>query len=133
MVLRLNPDTGILDLTGAAGGGTGGGLEWNEEAGTSVALESGNGYILSSASLVTVTLPLTAGFGDTIEILGKGTGLFTIAQNAGQTVHFLSIDSTTGVTGSFTSKIQYSAIELICITDDTDWMVANSAGSFTPV
>ena len=53
-----------------------------------------SGYILNNASLVTATLPSTAAIGERIILQGKGAGLYKIAQNAGQTIHFGNQDTT---------------------------------------
>lgn len=110
---------------------TGGGFTWNEETGTSATMAVENGYIANNASLVTLTLPATATVGEQIQVAGKGAGLFKIAQNASQTIHFINADTTTGTGGSLTAIEQYDCIELLCITENTDWSVTDSAGNFT--
>jgi len=110
-----------------------GGFTWNEETGTSATMLVENAYIANNAALVTLTLPATASLGDSIQIVGKGAGLFRIAQNAGQTIHYIDSDTTTGAGGSLTAIEQYAALELVCITANTDWAVLDSAGNFTVV
>lgn len=132
----LTAGTGIT-ITNAAGSitidATGMGVTWNEETGTSASMAIGNGYIANNASLVTLTLPATAAIGDTVQVVGKGAGLFRIAQNAGQTIHYVDTDTTTGAGGSLTAIEQYAAIEIVCITANTDWAVLDSAGNYTVV
>jgi len=132
----------VLGGTGATTSGSGktitivvsgGGFTWNEVTTTSQAISVENGYVANNAGLVTLTLPVTASIGESFHIVGKGAGLFKIAQNAGQTIHFISSDTTPGVTGSLTAIEQYAAIELVCITDNTDWAVLNSSGNYTVV
>lgn len=126
-----------IDITNASGSitiaGTGGGFAWTEVTGTSDTLVAQNGYIANNASLVTLTLPSTAALGDTIQVVGKGAGLFKIGQNASQTIYYVSSATTTGTGGSLTAIQQYAAIELVCITVDNDWAVLDSSGSFTVV
>jgi hypothetical protein len=110
-----------------------GAFSWNEETGTSATMVVGNGYIANNVGLVTLTLPATASLGDTIQIVGKGAGLYKVAQNAGQTIHFINTDTTTGVGGSLTAIEQYAALELVCITANIEWAVLDSAGNFTVV
>jgi len=110
-----------------------GSFSWNEETGTSANMSVQNGYIANNAALVTLTLPATASLGDVVQICGKGAGLFRIAQNAGQTIHYINTDTTTGVGGSLTAIEQYAALELVCITANTDWVVIDSSGNFTVV
>lgn len=109
-------------------------FNWVEITGTSAGLGVSTGYIANNnLSLVSLTLPATAAIGDGIIIVGKGTGGFKILQNAGQTIHFIATDTTTGVGGSLQSVQQYAAIELRCITANTDFAVVDSAGNFTVV
>jgi hypothetical protein len=106
---------------------------WNEVTGTSATLVAQTGYVANNAGLVTLTLPVVASIGDQIQIVGKGAGLFKIAQNASQKIHFIDTDTTTGTGGSLTAIEQYASIELVCITANNDWAVLDSAGNFTIV
>jgi len=119
---------GSITISASAGGFT-----WNEETGTAANMAVQNGYIANNASLVTLTLPATAALGEVVQVVGKGAGLFKIGQNAGQTIHYINSDTTTGTGGSLTAIEQYAAIELVCITANTDWAVLDSAGNFTVV
>lgn len=118
--------TVTIDVTSA-------GVPWVEETTTSRSLVVNQGVVANNAALITMTLPATASIGDLIRISGKGAGLYKIAQNAGQTVHFVDVDTTTGAAGSITAIEQYAAIELVCITDNTDFVVLSSTGNFTVV
>lgn len=108
-----------------------GGFTWNEETGTSAAMDVNNGYIANNGGLVTLTLPATAALGDIIEVCGKGAGGWSIAQNSGQTIHFGASSTTTGATGSLSSTLQYDAVRMVCITADTDFVVLSSVGNLT--
>ena len=88
-------------------------------------------YVANNAALVTLTLPTVAAFGDCIRVVGKGAGGWKIAQNAGQTIHFLSADTTAGVAGFLEFTNQYDCIDLACISTDTDWVVNTSVGNIT--
>jgi trimeric autotransporter adhesin len=90
-----------------------------------------NGYITNNTTLVTLTLPTTAAVGDIIPIVGRGTGGWKIAQNAGQTIHFGNDDTTTGTGGSLASTKRYHCAELVCIIANTDFVVRNSVGNIT--
>lgn len=100
-----------------------------EVTGTSQALVAGTTYIANNGSLVTLTLPATATIGDKFEILGKGAGLFKVAQNASQVINFLSAVTTTGVAGSITSTQQYQSIIIRCITANTQFTVEEASGA----
>lgn len=113
---------GMGNLNWSSGGG-GGGYNWTEVTGTSQAMSVNSGYIANNAGLVTLTLPATANVGDTLIVQGKGAGGWRIAQNAGQTIHFGTSDTTTGAAGYLESTNRYDSIELICITADTEFAV----------
>ena len=86
------------------------------------------GYTANRATLITFTLPSTAAYGSTLKVLGKGSGGWKIAQNAGQTIVMGSASTTAGVTGSISSSNQYDAIELICTVADTTFTRFNKEG-----
>lgn len=113
------------------GSGVGGGITWNEVTGTSQSAAVDNGYYTNNASLVTVTLPDTAAAGSIVRVAGKGAGGWKVGQNAGETIHFLGTDTTTGTGGSLASTTQYDAVELLCTTANTDWVVISSMGNIT--
>jgi hypothetical protein len=112
---------------------TAGGFTWTEVTGVAQAMAVENGYIANNIALVTLTLPAVAALGEVVQVVGKGTGLFRIAQNGGQTIHFIDTDTTTGATGSLTAIEQYATIEIMCITANSDWAVMDSSGNFTIV
>ena len=126
-----------VSITNGAGSitvaATGGGLPWTEVVGTSQNMAVNNAYIANNAGLVTLTLPVTAALGSVFKVQGKGAGLFAIAQQAGQTVNFGAVASTTGAGGSITATNRYDSIEIVCITADTDFAVVNAVGNFTIV
>lgn len=108
---------------------TGGGIVWKEVTSTSDSAEENKGYITNNSSLVTITLPSICKIGTVIAICGKGTGGWKIAQNAGQTIHFINVSTTTGVGGYIESTSQYDALEMVCITVNTDFVVRSSVGT----
>lgn len=109
------------------------GITWNEVTGTSQSAAVNNGYILNNSSLVTLTLPSTAAQGSIIEVAGKGSGGWKIAQNASQTIHFGNTNTTTGTGGSLASTNQYDSLTILCITANTDFIVLSSVGNITIV
>lgn len=104
---------------------------WVEVTGTSQAAAVNTGYILNNGSLVTLTLPSTAAVGDIVRVAGKGSGGWRVAQNAGQTIHYGNVDSTTGAGGRLDSTNRYDSIELLCTVADTDFTVLSSVGNIT--
>lgn len=110
---------------------SGGGITWTEVTGTTQAVAINSGYILNNASLVTATLPTTAAVGTVEYFAGKGAGLYKIAQNASQIIHFGVLNTTTGVGGSIAANQGYDSIQLVCIVANTEWVVINSSGTLT--
>jgi len=123
-------ENGVISVTGGSGGG---GITWNEVTGTAQAAAADNGYICNNAALVTVTLPSTCAVGKTIRIAGKGTGLWKIAQNAGQIIYFGDQNTTSGTAGYLAAQNQYDSIELLCITANTTFNVISAVGNITVV
>lgn len=96
----------------------------------SVTMSANTVYMSSAgASLITYTLPATANIGDMFEINGSSTGGWTIAQNAGQTIHENSVSSTTGVTGTANSTQRYNCIKLRCSVTNTDFVASYTSGN----
>lgn len=102
---------------------------WTEVTGTTQAGEVDNGYITNNIARVTVTMPATASVGDVVRIAGKGAGGWSIAQNVGQTIHFGTASTTTGITGSLDSTATRDCVELLCETTNTDFVVLSSIGN----
>lgn len=112
----------------------GGGLTWNNVTGSSQALAVNQGYIDNGSGAPTVfTLPATAAVGTTIAIQGSQAGLWQIAQNAGQSIHFNGLDSTVGITGSVSSTGRYDSITLLCIVANTDFVAYVSTGNLNVI
>jgi len=116
----------------ASGGG--GGITWAEVVGTTQAMDVDTGYVANNAGLVTLTLPDTAAFGSIVRVVGKGAGGWLIAQNAAEFIRWDEASvTTTGVGGSLASTDNFDAIELVCMTADTEWVVLSSKGNITIV
>jgi hypothetical protein len=117
-------ENGVISVSGG-----GGGITWNEVTGTTQSASPDNGYIANNSSLVTITLPATCAVGKTIRIAGKGAGLWKVAQNAGQTIYFGDQNSTSGTAGYIAARYQYDAVELLCITANTTFLVIGNVGN----
>lgn len=126
--ITITPGAGSISIAAASGGPT-----WSEETGSTIAVLMGHAYICNRGTLITATLPATATIGTVVQFVGKGAGLYTIAQRAGQTIHYDNVNTTTGVGGSLTATNQYDCIEMVCTVADTDFTVMNSVGNFTHV
>lgn len=106
------------------------GFVWVEETNATRNLLVNQGVVGNRGTSQTFTLPASSAFGDEIRIVNKGVGLISIAQNAGQTIHFGALDTTTGATGSLDATGQWDSIHLVCTTATTDWTVLNSVGAW---
>ena len=131
--IALIDSNGQLGSTATLSPALGGKMTWTEVTGTSQTAAVNNGYITNNVALVTVTLPSTAAVGQIIRIGGKGAGLWKLAQNSGQVIHFGSVDTTTGTGGYLAATVKYDTVEVICITANTDWLVLSSVGTITVV
>jgi len=109
------------------------GATWNNVTGTSASMAVNNGYIANNAGLVTLTLPVTASVGRTIEVAGNGAGGWSIAQNAGQSINYGIVSTTVGVGGSLASTQRYNAVKLVCVVANTTWNVVSSQGNLNAV
>jgi hypothetical protein len=128
---NVSVSTSANTITIAASGAAG--FAWTEVSGTSQSASVDQGYIASNAGVVTITLPAIAAVGDFVRIAGKGAGGWSVAQNLLQVIHFDGVDTTVGVGGSLSSSNRYDAVELLCITANTDWVVLSSVGNLTVV
>ena len=141
----ISPTLGNINVVGAGGvtvagaGSTltisvsGTGMTWSKVAGPAVNMVVNNAYIPNNVGLVTFTLPAVAAIGDILQIAGCTSGLWSIAQNAGQTIHFGALDTTTGVGGSLSAIAQYDSVEMVCVTANTDFTVISAVGNLTVV
>ena len=78
--------------------------------------------------MTTVTLPATAALGTVIEIMGESAALWTIAQNAGQSIQFGNLSTTVGVGGSLAATNQWDTVKIVCRVADTTWSVTANVG-----
>ncbi len=129
-VLKWNGSAWVNDTDSTGGGG---GISWSEVTGTSQTAAINTGYILNNAGLVTLTLPTTAAVGSVVEVRGKGAGLWRVAQNASEIIHFGRLNTTTGTGGYVQATHRYDCMTLTCIVADTEWVVSGSQGNMTVV
>lgn len=105
---------------------------WTNVTGATQAMITNNNYVTNRGAGVTYTLPATASFGDSINIVGK-LGLTTIAQNANQQIVVGSASSTVGVGGSVAGTNVGDCITLRCTTggSSTVWIAESYVGVLT--
>lgn len=102
---------------------------WNAVSGTTQTMVENNGYRTTNASLTTLTLPAGCDNDSIIRIVGYGAGGWRIAQNTGQTIHFLGLDTTTGSGGRLDSTTRYDCITLQAVASGTEWVVTSVIGN----
>jgi len=137
------PSGNILDVNGGAGVTTSvgasnqiiitvasSGFTWNvvTAAMNPITLVAENGYITKGAGVVDFILPAAAIIGDTFEIVGYGN-LWTIAQNAGQSIRLGSSATTAGVFGSLSASMVTDCIKLICVTTNLEFFIPDCQGN----
>jgi hypothetical protein len=120
----------LQDLTPSGYGGVKG---WIEVTTTPYSMTSEYGYIANSSSKVELELPTNMDRGDVIRVVGRGSGGWKISQDGSQVIHFINKDTTTGLTGYLESTEQYDSVEILCIVDDTEFVVLSSTGNITIV
>lgn len=91
--------------------------------------EVDNGYLTNKATLLTLTLPTTAAVGSMIRVSGMNAGLWKIAQNASQVIHFGKTDTTTGTSGYLLATQTRDSVELVCCVANNEWNVLSSVGN----
>ncbi len=132
--LTAGPGINIANAGGAITiSNTGAGFNWNDVTGGAATLAAENGYIADKSTLTTFTLPTNNAIGDTIKIMGKGTGGWTIVYGVLQHIVFGNV-STTSTTGTLSSSNQNDCVELICTTASITapiFQVANVQGNLS--
>jgi hypothetical protein len=79
--------------------------------------------------LCELLLPETAAVGTFIKVVGKGNATWQINQNADQFIRSSIGETTAGILGSLASSLSGDCVGLICITEDTEWMITDLVGT----
>lgn len=119
----------ILTITAVSSGFT-----WNvvTSASNPITLANQNGYICKGGTQVVFTLPASAALGDTYRIVSYGN-LWTIDQQAGQSITTGMTTSTLGIGGSVTATMIGDSIELVCVTTNLEFYEVSMQGNLTIV
>lgn len=109
---------------------SGGGYIWNvvTSASNPVTLTKGNAYICKGALPVQFILPAASAVGDSFRICGY-SNLWTIAQNAMQSMTVGVVTSTVGVFGSVAATTVSDGIEFVCVTANTEFFEIGIQGN----
>lgn len=108
-------------------------IERREIIGTTALMGVNTEHVENNAALVTLTLPVTAAVGETIKITGQGATGWTIAQNAGQSIHVGNVNTTVGVGGSLSSTLPHDCVTLVCTVVDTEFVASEIVGALVVV
>lgn len=116
--VTITVGNGTIDLAAV---GSGGSAVVNVTTATQ-AMAVNTQYIANNvAAKVVFTLPVTAAVGSKVSVQGSASFGWRISQNAGQTINFGDVATTTGVAGYLEFFNRYDSIELMCIVADTTW------------
>jgi hypothetical protein len=110
---------------------TGAGFTWTDVTGGSATVAAQNGYIADKSTLTTFTMPTNNAIGDTIVIVGKGTGGWKIVYTTGQNIIFGN-STTTTTTGNLASTQANDCCWLVCTTASASapiFTVINAVGN----
>lgn len=122
-----NPGTNTLTISLSSAGFT-----WNvvTAATNPNSLVAENGYIPKGGASVVFALPAAAAIGDTFIIAGYGN-LWSVAQNAGQSITFGLVTTTVGIGGSISATQVRDTVEIVCVTANTEFQVIDGIGNIT--
>lgn len=123
---------GAGSITIASSAVSGGGWIWVDQT-TNTTMAAGHAYSADVTGGATFTLPAVAAFGDSFLVTGSNNVGWTIAQQAGQTIHFGTAATTTGVGGSLASTNRWDCVQLTCIVANTVFIAYNAQGNLTVV
>ena len=98
-------------------------LTWVSQTTGSVTANINTGYIITDASTVTITLPVTAPLGSVISIRGQGAGGWILVPGAGQTIKIITGSAATSVA----SAERYDSIDLTSVVANTTWEASSMA------
>ena len=125
-------NTGVQSFNGLTGAVLADAVPWSAITADQTAVIN-KGYFAKKGTLLTITLPTTAAVGSVLRVSGMNAGLWKIAQNASEVIHFGKTDTTVGVGGYIQSTLARDAVEMICCVADTEWNVVSSVGNITIV
>lgn len=88
-------------------------------------------YIMNNSSLIGATLSPQFLMGDIVNIVGRGSGGWEIAQNAGQVIKYGTASTTVGVSGGVTSIDPAACIRMVATNQNTEFTIVSATGNFT--
>lgn len=124
--ITITSASGAITISSSASGG----MVWNNVTGTTQSAAINNGYVTSSSSATTVTLPATAAIGTIFAVQGAGSGGWTLNYGSGQNIQMGNL-STTATSGSLASTNQFDSVALVTIVANTTFAVTSAIGNLT--
>jgi hypothetical protein len=91
------------------------GIAWYDVTTGSATLAASSGYIADKGTLTTLTMPTNNSYGDTIRVVGKGSGGWQIVYGTGQYI-IMGNASGTVTSGSLASTNANDCVEMVCTT-----------------
>lgn len=122
--INITNGAGSITITATAAGVT-----YEEVTTPSKSMVTSYMYGANNAAGVEFTLPVTAGVGSIIQVIGID-GIWNILQNAGQSIHFGNQTTTIGVGGSIDSSEIGDCITMVCIVTDTEFRIISAVGNY---
>jgi hypothetical protein len=98
----------------------------------STSMTPNSGYILTSNTQLTMTLPQFGNPGDIVQVNCFGTSSFIIDVDFGQSIQYLSA-TTTANTGSIQSAANGTCVTLECVITNKNWLVTSVLGTITVI
>ena len=121
--------SGISGLSGVSGisGNVGGGISW-VNALTAQTMVANTGYVTTASTLTTLTLPTSIQLGQTLEVVGYGTGFWRLNQNSTQFIKFGNTGTTT-TSGILSATSAGDSVRMTCVSANTAFVITSSIGN----
>jgi hypothetical protein len=120
---------GTSGISGQSGvsGNVGGGISW-VNALTTQSMVANTGYVTTASTLTTLTLPTTISLGQTLEVVGYGTGFWRLNQNSNQFIKFGNTGTTT-TSGILSATSAGDSVRMTCVSANTAFVITSSIGN----
>jgi hypothetical protein len=120
---------GTSGISGQSGvsGNVGGGISW-VNALTAQTMVANTGYVTTASTLTTLTLPTTISLGQTLEVVGYGTGLWRLNENSNQFIKFGNTGTTT-TSGILSATSAGDSVRMTCVSANTAFVITSSIGN----
>jgi hypothetical protein len=120
---------GTSGISGQSGvsGNVGGGISW-VNALTTQSMVANTGYVTTASTLTTLTLPTTISLGQTLEVVGYGTGLWRLNENSNQFIKFGNTGTTT-TSGILSATSAGDSVRMTCVSANTAFVITSSIGN----